>query len=128
MKNSLFAVVAGLALSGLAFAQDAPAAAPQAPSVIEKAKETATEAKQMPADTKAKPADLQAEVVSVDAEKKTVTIKNETGEWTLPAEGAAADSLKSLKAGDKVSASIRNDATGKPAAITAVKLAPAAKY
>jgi Cu/Ag efflux protein CusF len=65
------------------------------------------------------------EVVSVDAAKKTVTFKNDKGETlTWPAEGAAADSLKTLKAGDKIAITYSVDAAGAPKAIIAVKAAP----
>jgi hypothetical protein len=74
------------------------------------------------------PADIMGEVVSVDAAKKTVSFKNEKGEnVTWPVEGAAIDSLKTLKAGEKVVISYAVDATGAPKAITSIKAAPAAK-
>lgn len=73
-------------------------------------------------------ASVSAEVVSVDAAKKTVTFKNDKGETlTWPAEGAAVDSLKTLKAGEKVAISYSVDANGAPKAIIAVKTAPAAR-
>lgn len=68
------------------------------------------------------------EVVSVDAAKKTVTFKNDKGETlTWPAEGAAVDSLRTLKAGEKVAITYSVDAAGAPKAIIAVKAAPATK-
>jgi hypothetical protein len=123
MKNSLFAIVAGLALSGFALAQD-PAAAPKP---VQDQKPVMTEQAQPMADQAKVKGDLSAEIVSVDAAKKTITLKNASGEWTLPVEGAAVDSLKTLKAGDKVTATLRHDDKGAPAAITGVKSAPAIK-
>ncbi len=73
-------------------------------------------------------AEVSAEVVSVDAAKKTVTFKNDKGETlTWPAEGAAVDSLKMLKAGEKVAITYSVDAAGAPKAIIAVKAAPATR-
>lgn len=123
MKNSLFAVVAGLALSGFAMAQE-PA---EQPKPVQDPKPVMTEqAQPMATQAKAK-GELSADVVSVDAAKKTVTLKNASGEWTLPVEGSAIDSLATIKAGDKVIASLRHDEKGAPAAITGFKPAPAIK-
>jgi hypothetical protein len=122
MKNSLFAIVAGLAFSGFAFAQE-PA---QQPNPASDPKPVTTE-QAKPAMDKSAKGDLSAEVVSVDSEKKTVTLKNASGEWTLPVEGLAVDSISTIKAGDKVVASLRHDAKGAPAAITGFKPAPAIK-
>ena len=69
--------------------------------------------------------EVMGEVVSVDAAKKTVTFKNDKGETlTWPAEGAASDSLKTLKAGDKIAITYSVDAAGAPKAIIAVKATP----
>ncbi len=150
MKNSLFAVALALAFGVVATAEEAaktaaPAevktvASEQAPPAAEQAKakteevnakaeqakakieKTEAKAEQKVEKTEAK-AEITADVVAIDAEKKTITLKNASGEWTLPAEGAALESLKTLKAGDKVVATIRHDEKAAPAAIVAVKAA-----
>lgn len=80
------------------------------------------------ADKAAKTHDVAAEIVSVDDAKKTVTLRGETGDdMTLIAEGAAAASLKSLKSGDKVTATLRDNEKGEPQAVTSLKPAALAK-
>ena len=72
---------------------------------------------------------VEAEVVSADATAKTLTIKGETGDKTVPVEGAAATHLKSLKAGEKVKLTCRDNEKGEHQAIThiTVEKAPAKK-
>ena len=72
---------------------------------------------------KAKPAShaVKGEVVSVDAEKNTISFKNDKGEdLTWPAEGTAQTSLKSLKAGEKVTITYRVNDKGEPQAATKI--------
>jgi translation initiation factor IF-1 len=65
-----------------------------------------------------------ATVVSTDTAKNTITIKGEDGaEKTAPVEGKALASLKTVKAGDKVTVTCRDDAAGAHQAVT--EIAPA---
>ncbi|HSD67344.1 MAG TPA: hypothetical protein VLF95_11620 [Vicinamibacteria bacterium] len=72
---------------------------------------------------------VEAEVVSADATAKTLTIKGETGDKTVPVEAAAAAHLKDLKAGEKVKLTCRDNDKGEHQAIThiTVEKAPAKK-
>jgi len=64
---------------------------------------------------------VKGEVVSVDAEKNTISFKNDKGEdVTWPAEGTAQTSLKSLKAGEKVTITYRVNDKGEPQAATKI--------
>lgn len=63
---------------------------------------------------------VEAEVVSADATAKTLTIKGDAGDKTVPVEGAAASELKSLKAGEKVKLTCRDNAKGEHEAITKI--------
>ncbi len=66
------------------------------------------------------------EVVSVDTTANTITFKGEDGkEMTAPAEGKAAESLKNLKAGDKVTATCRDNDKGEHQALVDIQAAPA---
>ena len=68
-----------------------------------------------------------AEIVSVDAAKKTVSFKNDKGESvTWPVEGKALESLKTLKAGEKVTIGYSVDAKGAPKAALDIKAIAAA--
>ena len=65
-----------------------------------------------------------AEFVSADANAKTITIKMEDGtEKTVPVEGKALESLKELKAGDKLELSCRDNDAGEHQAISAISKA-----
>ena len=79
----------------------------------------------------AKPAgkthEVSAEIVSVDAEKKTVTIKGDTENKTVPVQGKAIASLKTVKAGDKVTLVCKDSATGEHLAVVGIKAAAAAE-
>ena len=62
---------------------------------------------------------MTAEVVSVDVQAKTLTIKDDKGEEkTAPVLGKAVDRLKSLKAGEKVTLTCRDNDKGEHEAIT----------
>ncbi len=61
---------------------------------------------------------VEAEVVSADATAKTLTIKGEGGEKTVPVDAAAAAHLKTLKAGEKVKLTCRDNEKGEHQAIT----------
>lgn len=84
------------------------------------------------ADMNAKTRDIQAEVVSYNDTTKTLTIKNTTGmsgstspstaNQTVPVEPAAVSAVKNLKAGQKVTLTCRENESGQPGAITAVKM------
>lgn len=108
--------------AGVAFAADAPAdkapAKPAAAASSDKAS-TKTEAKAMTHE-------VNAEVVSTNAEKKELTIKDDKGEsHTAPVEGKAIAELKTVKAGEKVTVTCRDNEKGEHQAITAIKPAAA---
>lgn len=88
-------------VAGIAIAEETkkPAEAPKAP---EKAAAVAT------SDVKAESMD--AEIVSVDAKAKTVTIKGEKENKTLNVDAKALSSLKTIKAGEKVTITMANNA------------------
>jgi len=65
-----------------------------------------------------------AEVVSVDATAHTITLKTDKGESTVPVEGKAISSLKSVKAGEKVTVTCK-DVGGEHKSVTAIKPAAA---
>jgi len=68
--------------------------------------------------------EVKGEVVSVDLEGKTLTFKDETGQnKTAPAMGKAIDSLKTLKAGDKVILICTDNEKGEHQGISAIKIA-----
>jgi hypothetical protein len=64
---------------------------------------------------------VEAEVVSADATAKTLTIKGDAGDKTVPVEGAAVAELKNVKAGEKVKLTCRDNAQGEHQAITHIK-------
>ncbi len=67
------------------------------------------------------------EFVSADANAKTITIKAEDGtEKTVPVEGKALESLKDLKAGDKIELTCRDNDAGEHQAISEIAKAKAA--
>jgi Cu/Ag efflux protein CusF len=81
----------------------------------------AQSAKAAPAQAKEKTHQVTAEVVSADAAAKTLTIKGEKGNQTMPCEGAAVASLKTVKAGEKVELTCRDNEKGEHQAVTAIK-------
>jgi hypothetical protein len=76
---------------------------------------------------------VEAEVVSADAVAKTVTVKTDKGDATMKVEGVTAiHHLKTLKAGEKVKLTCRDNDKGEHQAITHIvvekaPMAPAAK-
>jgi hypothetical protein len=109
MKKLAMLVTFAMA-AGVAFAQD-----PQPGQPAAKAPEKAYQA------DKAQKNEVTGEVVALDTVKKTITFKSEMGvEKTLPAEGSAADTLKDLKTGDKVTISCAIDEKGQPKAATRI--------
>jgi hypothetical protein len=103
-------------VAGVALAQEAAKPA-------EKAAAPAKAAEKAPA---VKTHEVTAEVVSVDAVKNTITLKGEKGNNTAPVEGKALASLKSIKAGEKVTVTCRDNEKGEHQAVTEIKAAPAA--
>jgi hypothetical protein len=88
----------------------------------------AQEAKKPAAQATGKTHKWTAEVVSSDAVAKTVTVKDEKGKaTTLPAEGKALNYLRSLKAGNKVELTCRDNVKGEHQAIVNIHLAKAKK-
>ena len=78
----------------------------------------------------AKTHQVTAEVVSIDAQKHTITLKGETANSTAPVEGKALAALKTIKAGQKVTVTCRDNDKGEHQAVTEivpVKEAPAKK-
>jgi hypothetical protein len=105
MKNTAVLLAALLAVAGIASAAQTTA----------------------PAKPMTKTHVVQAEVVSTDVAAKTITIKTDQGESTAKVEGAALTSLKSLKAGEKVKATCRDNEKGEHQAITHITVEKAAK-
>jgi len=73
----------------------------------------------------AKTHEVTGEVVKTDATAKTITLKAEGKEMTLPVEGDAVAQSKDLKAGEKVTATCRDDAGGAHQAVTKIVKAKA---
>jgi Cu/Ag efflux protein CusF len=69
--------------------------------------------------------EVKAEVVKADAAAKTITLKAEGKEMTLPVEGDAVAQIKELKAGEKVTATCRDDSSGAHKAVTKIVKAKA---
>jgi ribosomal protein L6P/L9E len=110
VTKKLVVLLSSLLLAGAAFAAPKPAAksAPAKPAMH-------------------KTHVVEAEVVSVDAAGKTITVKGEQGETTSKVEGHAVAQLKSLKAGEKVKLTCRDNAKGEHEAITHITVEKAAK-
>ena len=68
--------------------------------------------------------EVSAEIVSVDAVAKTVTIKGEPNNMTVPVEEKALAAVKNLKAGQKVTLICQDDAMGAHKAVAGVKAEP----
>ena len=111
-----FAFVAGVAVA------DEKPAATKAPASAEKAATHDAHA----AAAKAKTHVVDAEVVSVDATAKTLTLKADPENKTVPVEGKAAASLKTVKPGH-YSLTCRDDEAGNHVAVVGIKHAAAAK-
>ena len=94
-------------------AQPAPAAPAAAPAT-----------QPAPAAPATKTHTVEAEVVSADATAKTLTIKGEAGKEnkTVAVDTSAVGSLKSLKSGDKVKLTCRDDSMGAHQAVTEIKV------
>ena len=71
--------------------------------------------------------EVQAEVVSVAPDGKTLTIKGETGDKTVPVDEKAAMAVKALKPGDKTTLICRDTEKGEHQAVTGIK-PPEKKY
>jgi hypothetical protein len=111
-----FAVLLSVVFAaGLAFAQEAAKPAEKAaaaPAAAAKAQAGKTH-------------EVTAEVVSVDAVKNTITLKGDKENHTAPVEGKAVASLKTVKAGDKVTVTCRDNEKGEHQAVTEIKAAAA---
>lgn len=109
--------------AGVAMAADVPAdtSAPAKPAAATVADKTSAKL-----ETKAMTHDVTAEVVSINAEKKEITLKDDKGEsHTAPVEGKAIAELKTVKAGEKVTVTCRDNEKGEHQAVTAIKPAAA---
>ena len=71
----------------------------------------------------AKTHEVTAEVVSVDATAKTITIKGEAGNKTVPVDEKAIAQVKELKAGQPATLICRDDEKGAHQAVAGVKVA-----
>jgi Ser-tRNA(Ala) deacylase AlaX len=113
MKNLV--LLAALAFAGSAFAQETKAPAkPAHPAHATKAAAVKTH-------------EVEAEIVSVDATAKTVTIKADPENKTVPVQGKALAHLASHKAGDKVTLVCLDNDKGEHQAVVDFKAAkPAA--
>ena len=110
MKKTALVLCALFVVAGVAFAAQATAPAkPVAPA--------------------AKTHVVEAEVVSADAVAKTLTVKAEKGEMTMKVDAVAAGHLKTLKAGEKVKLTCRDNDKGEHEAIShiTVEKAPVKK-
>ncbi len=65
--------------------------------------------------------EVQAEVVSVSPDGKTLTIKGEKENKTVPVDEKAMAAVKALKAGDKTTLICRDSEKGEHQAVTGVK-------
>jgi hypothetical protein len=101
------AVMLSLAFVAAATAPLALAAAPKAPAHSHAAMAGKTHA-------------VEAEVVSADNAKHTLTIKGETENKTVPVDHKALASLRTLKAGDKVTLTCWDNAKGEHVKVTAI--------
>jgi hypothetical protein len=66
--------------------------------------------------------EVSAEIVSVDPVAKTVTIKGDQGNKTVPVEEKAVAQVKDLKAGQKVTLICKDDEKGAHQAVAGVKV------
>lgn len=71
--------------------------------------------------------EVQAEIVSVASDGKTLTIKGEKENKTVPVDEKAVAAVKALKAGDKATLICRDTDKGEHEAVTGVK-PPQKKY
>jgi len=110
MKKLVFLLPFAL-VAGVAVAQTQKPAAHQAP-----AKQHAM-----------KMHEVAAEVVSADAKDNKLTVKIGMDEKTMPVEGKAVASLKTVKAGEKVTLTCRDNEAGEHQAVTAIEPAKAPK-
>jgi hypothetical protein len=71
--------------------------------------------------------EVKGEVVSVDLQGKMLTFKDDTGaNKTAPVTGKGLDTLKTLKAGDKVTLTCTDNEKGEHQGISAIKVEPKA--
>jgi cell envelope opacity-associated protein A len=103
VTKKLVVLLSSLLLAGAAFAAPAAKKAPAKPAAH-------------------KTHIVEAEVVSVDAAAKTITVKGEQGETTSKVEGSAVAALKSLKAGEKVKLTCRDNEKGEHEAVTHIRV------
>jgi hypothetical protein len=109
-------------VAGVAMAQDAakPADASKPAAAATKPADKAPAA--------VKTHDVNVQFVSADATKKTITVKGEDGsEKTVPVEGKALVSVKTLKANDKITVTCRDNEKGEHQAVTDIKPSVAVK-
>jgi hypothetical protein len=115
MKNLVWLLA--VVFAGSVLAQDTKA--PAAPAAKAPAKTTAKASTAKPAVGKTHEVD--AEIVATDATAKTITIKADPDNKTVPVEGKALAALKNHKAGDKVTLVCRDNDKGEHQAIVDIK-------
>jgi hypothetical protein len=96
------------------------------PAVAQEKKEAAKPGEKPAAAAAVKTHEVTAEVVSVDTAAKTITIKAEAGNKTVPVDEKAIAQVKDLKAGQTATLICRDDEKGAHQAVAGVK-APAAQ-
>jgi hypothetical protein len=111
MKKTALLLCTLMVVAGAAFAMQATTA-------------PATQA--APAMDTAKTHVVEAEIVSADTTAKTLTLKGDPENKTVKVEGAAAENLKDLKAGEKVKLTCRDNAKGEHQAVTHITVEKAA--
>lgn len=111
-----FALLVSLVfVTGLAYAQEAKKAEPTKPAAKAEPAKAAEKA------AAAKTHEVVAEVVSFDAAAKTLTIKGEKENQTVPVDEKALASVKTLKAGEKATLICRDNEKGEHVAVAGVK-------
>ncbi|MFN7971541.1 MAG: VCBS domain-containing protein [Acidobacteriota bacterium] len=71
--------------------------------------------------------EVKATVVSVDAAAKTITIKVDGADKTVPVMGSAVETLKTVKAGDNVTMTCQDNEKGEHQGVTGIVAAAATK-
>jgi hypothetical protein len=111
MKKLTLLLCALFVVAGVAYASQATAPAKAAPAKAAPAVKTHV---------------VEAEIVSADVAAKTLTIKGDPNK-TVPVDASAVASLKSVKAGEKVKLTCRDNDKGEHEAITHITVEKAKK-
>ncbi len=106
-------------VAGMSYADEAKKADTAKPAAQTVAVKTAEKAAVAPATEKTH--EVAAEIVSVDATAKTVTLKGEKTNMTVPVDEKALATVKELKAGQKATLLCRDNEKGEHVAVAGVK-------